>query len=83
MRLPAGQVAIGAALSISELLDVAKLLKVAENARQYGEQMQDKDNLGVLPLIFRFYWDAVSSVSHGNNGILQHTLVSLLCNNAI
>ena len=41
------RVAVGAALSIAELLDVAKLLKVAENARQYGEQVQDKDDLGV------------------------------------
>lgn len=39
--------AVGAALSIAELLDVAKLLKVAENARQYGERMQDKDDSGV------------------------------------
>ena len=41
------RVAVGAALSIPELLDIAKLLKVAENARQYGEQVQDKDDLGV------------------------------------
>lgn len=41
------RVAVGAALSINELLDVAKLLKVAENARQYGEQVQDKDDSGV------------------------------------
>lgn len=41
------RVAIGAALSIPELLDVAKLLKVAENARQYGQQGQDKDDTGV------------------------------------
>ena len=39
--------AVGAALSIAELLDVAKLLKVAENTRQYGERMQDKDDSGV------------------------------------
>ena len=30
---------VGASLSISELLDVAKLLKVAEHARQYGERL--------------------------------------------
>lgn len=41
------RVAVGAALSVSELLDIAKLLKVAENARQYGEQVQDKDGSGV------------------------------------
>ena len=41
------RVAVGAALSIAELLDVANLVKVAENARQYGEQVQDKDDLGV------------------------------------
>lgn len=41
------RVSVGAALSIPELLDVAKLLKVAERARQYGEQAQDKDNSGV------------------------------------
>lgn len=31
------RVAVGAVLSIPEILDVAKLLKVAKNARQYGE----------------------------------------------
>lgn len=41
------RVAVGASLSIAELLDIAKLLKVAENARQYGEQVQDKDDSGV------------------------------------
>lgn len=41
------RVAVGAALSIAELLDVAKLLKVAENARQYGEQVEDKDEQGI------------------------------------
>lgn len=41
------RVSVGAALSIPELLDVAKLLKVAERARQYGEQVQDKDDSGV------------------------------------
>lgn len=41
------RVSVGAALSISELLDIAKLLKVAERARQYGEQAQDKDDSGV------------------------------------
>ena len=41
------RVAVGASLSIAELLDVAKLLRVAEHARQYGEQSQDKDEAGV------------------------------------
>ncbi|MBO5469650.1 MAG: endonuclease MutS2 [Lachnospiraceae bacterium] len=41
------RVAVGASLSIAELLDVAKLLRVAEHARQYGEQSQDKDGEGV------------------------------------
>ena len=41
------RVAVGASLSIAELLDVAKLLKVAERARQYGEQEIDKDNEGM------------------------------------
>ncbi|HCJ06960.1 MAG: endonuclease MutS2 [Lachnospiraceae bacterium] len=41
------RVAVGASLSSAELLDVAKLLQVAEHARQYGEQSQDKDEEGV------------------------------------
>ena len=41
------RVAVGASLSIPELLDVAKLLQVAGHARQYGEQSQDKDEEGV------------------------------------
>ena len=41
------RVAVGAALSIPELLDVAKLLKVAGHARQYGQQVQDKDDEGL------------------------------------
>lgn len=41
------RVAVGASLSIAELLDVAKLLKVAERARQYGEQETDKDDEGM------------------------------------
>lgn len=41
------RVEVGAALSIGELLDVAKILKVASNARQYGEQVQDKDESGL------------------------------------
>ncbi|MBR1598747.1 MAG: endonuclease MutS2 [Lachnospiraceae bacterium] len=38
---------VGAGLSISELIDVAKLLKVAEHARQYGEKAESKDEEGV------------------------------------
>ncbi len=41
------RVAVGAALSIGELIDVAKLLKVAETARQYGENIQDKETGGL------------------------------------
>lgn len=41
------RVAVGASLSANELLDVAKLLRVAENAKQYGEQVQDKDDSGM------------------------------------
>ncbi len=41
------RVAVGASLSIAELLDIAKLLKVAERARQYGEQETDKDDEGM------------------------------------
>ncbi len=40
------RVAVGASLSIPELLDVSKLLRVAENARQYGAQARDKDGSG-------------------------------------
>lgn len=42
------RVAVGAVLSINELLDVAKLLRVAANVRQYGEQIEgegEKDSL--------------------------------------
>lgn len=41
------RVAVGASLSVAELLDVAKLLKVAERARRYGEQETDKDDGGM------------------------------------
>ncbi len=41
------RVAVGASLSVAELLDIAKLLKVAERARQYGEQETDKDDEGM------------------------------------
>ncbi|MCM1498203.1 MAG: endonuclease MutS2 [Clostridium sp.] len=39
------RVAVGAALSVNELLDVAKLLKVAENAKQYGEQAAESESM--------------------------------------
>lgn len=42
------RVAVGASLSVAELLDIAKLLKVAERARQYGEQETDKDDEGMV-----------------------------------
>lgn len=35
------RVAVGAALSAAELLDVSKLLNVAKNARQYGQQSSE------------------------------------------
>ena len=41
------RVAVGASLSVAELLDIAKLLKVAERARQYGEKETDKDEEGM------------------------------------
>lgn len=52
------RVAVGAALSMNELLDVAKLLRAAANVRQYGEQIEgegEKDSLtgyfeGLMPL---------------------------------
>lgn len=37
------RVAVGASLSINELLDVAKLLRVAANVRQYGEQIEGEE----------------------------------------
>ena len=41
------RLSVGASLSILELLDIAKLLKVAETAKQYGVQTKDKDEDGV------------------------------------
>lgn len=41
------RLSVGASLSILELLDIAKLLKVAETAKQYGAQTKDKDEDGV------------------------------------
>lgn len=41
------RVAVGASLSIAELLDISKLLKVAERARKYGEQETDKNDEGM------------------------------------
>ncbi|MGN0437340.1 MAG: endonuclease MutS2 [Lachnospiraceae bacterium] len=41
------RVSVGAALSIPELLDVAKLLKVATVAKQFGEKVQDKEEKGL------------------------------------
>lgn len=38
---------VGAPLSIGELIDVSKLLKVADNARKYGEKVQDKESSGL------------------------------------
>lgn len=60
------RVSVGAALSISELLDVAKLLKAAERARQYGEQVQDKDDSGVHVRkdSLTGYFDALMPLEH-------------------
>ncbi len=52
------RVAVGAVLSINELLDVAKLLRTAANVRKYGEQIEgeeENDSLtgyfeGLMPL---------------------------------
>ena len=41
------RLSVGASLSVLELLDIAKLLKVAETAKQYGAQTKDKDEDGV------------------------------------
>lgn len=41
------RVSVGASLSVMELLDVAKLLKVAEVAKQYGEKVRDKEEYGL------------------------------------
>ena len=38
---------VGASLSIRELIDISKLLKVAEHAKQYGEMAESKDEEGV------------------------------------
>lgn len=60
------RVSVGAALSIPELLDVAKLLKVAERARQYGEQVQDKDDSGVSVRVDSLtgYFDSLMPLEH-------------------
>lgn len=58
--------AVGASLSISELLDVAKLLKVAENARQYGEQGRDQDGSGrdIRQDSLTGYFDSLIPLTH-------------------
>lgn len=58
--------AVGASLSIPELLDVAKLLKVAENARQYGEQGRDQDGSGsgIRQDSLTGYFDSLIPLTH-------------------
>ncbi len=41
------RISIGASLSVAELLDIAKLLKVTLVAKQYGEKVQDKEESGL------------------------------------
>ena len=57
---------VGAPLSISELLDVAKLLKVAENARQYGDKAESKDEEGVTGRqdSLTGYFDSLMPLAH-------------------
>ena len=56
------RVAVGAALSIPELLDIAKLLRVAQNARQYGQQADDADGKGVDSLTG--YFESLMPLEH-------------------
>ena len=60
------RVAVGAALSIAELLDVAKLLKVAERARQYGEQETDKaeEGLSIRQDSLTGYFESLMPLEH-------------------
>ena len=60
------RVAVGAALSISELLDVAKLLKVAERARQYGEKETDKaqEGLAIRQDSLTGYFESLMPLEH-------------------
>ena len=41
------RISMGASLSVAELLDIAKLLKVTLVAKQYGEKVQDKEESGL------------------------------------
>lgn len=41
------RISVGASLSVAELLDIAKLLKVTLVAKQYGEKVQDKEESGL------------------------------------
>lgn len=60
------RVAVGASLSVAELLDVAKLLKVAERARQYGEQETDKNDEGLAKRqdSLTSYFDSLMPLEH-------------------
>ncbi len=60
------RVAVGASLSISELLDVAKLLKVAERARQYGEKETDKaqEGLAIRQDSLTGYFESLMPLEH-------------------
>lgn len=57
---------VGAGLSVSELLDVAKLLKVAEHARQYGERAESKDEQGLTGKkdCLTGYFDSLMPLTH-------------------
>lgn len=57
---------VGAGLSIRELIDVAKLLKVAEHARQYGEKAESKDEEGVTGRqdSLTAYFDSLMPLEH-------------------
>lgn len=56
------RVAVGASLSIPELLDVAKLLRVAANVRQYGQQADSEDGKGNDSLTG--YFESIMPLEH-------------------
>lgn len=57
---------VGASLSVSELIDVAKLLKVSEHAKQYGEKAESKDEEGVTGRndSLTTYFDSLVPLNH-------------------
>lgn len=56
------RLAVGASLSAAELLDVVKLLKVAERARRYGEQDDDRD--GAIEDCLTGYFESLMPLEH-------------------